>query len=458
MIIEPQYLSRIGIQRGKMKKKDDAQKKKEGITQIPRKIRELSDNLYVTQISKKHYRGVKELIPFGSVAMWESLGIEYLIKITDLENMKYKKPQVYTDAKKNLYLLIYTILKQQKDKEEKKARAEFTLGEYLKTRGYTEEEIKRGGKFYELARQVIESGAYTSFRRTLVSPDGKRGIEILGSFYSIIKEGRRKKDTGEIKGKNTRYIISFNSPYSDIIEKWLKEGGQYYPVPLKMIADRNLDRNPVLFNFIDYLIYISGNESYPKNILHLLEDIGVKEDILKRPAKSFEILKKCLLYTKENYPEFLGSITILNQNLTKRLPLKDFKGLSNYTMKRFKEILKSALGEDDLRRCYVIFHKEEEPTLMLEMPGDKLKDNKELLEEILKWIGDWERVTGYEIRLDSSARKRYINKCIEVLGYDKVLELFLRDANASYPNAFDFLFKTLKEELDGKILTLDTQI
>ena len=411
---------------------------------IPREIRRDVARVYKTQISKKHFKGVSQLDLFGEVAKWESLGVEYFIKTSDLEKMKYKKPQVYTEAKKNIYLLINYIVKQQAENGGR-AKATFSLSSYLKDKGYTDKELKRGsGRLYDLAKQVLESGAYTNFRRMFRSTDGKRGLEILGSFYTLIKEGEIDKKTGEIKGKGVKYKISFNAPYADYIERGLQEGGQFYPIPLKLIADRNVDKNPVLFNFIDYLVYIKGGRNFPKKIINLLKDIGVKEDELKRQPKCFERLKACLAYAHKNYPELLESIEILNESQEKKIPLSSLSILEKYTQQEFRELIQ-AVGGKDLRECYILFYHGEEKKQITERPTPQANTGR-LVDEIMEWVDRCVDFTKTR-NITREGTQKFLGDAEKHLGFNKLNDLFGVEATASYPNAFNFLTKILPQEI-----------
>jgi len=415
---------------------------------IPRAIRMRGNELLGTEISKKDYRGTFEIEPFGKVAKWESLGIEYLIRVDDLEKMKYEKPLVYVEQKKNIYLLIDFIIQQQRDNEDKKAKTVFTKKDYLRGRGYTDEEIKKGGKSFELIERVLDSGAYTNFRRRYRSKDSKRGVEILGSFYSLIKKGNVDKKTGEIKGKNTQYFVSFNSPYSDYIEEGLKERKQFYRIPLKLIADRNVDKNPVLFNFIDYLIYVKGGKDYSIKIENLLKKIGVKKDSLERQPKCFEIFKKCLVYTSKNYKEELERITILNEDQSEKMPLSSLETLEKYTLQDFKDLLKAINGRD-FRKCYIIFYHGKE-RIKIPESATTIQDNSELVDEILRWADDG--IDWAKVKMTREGTEKYLEDILKkhLLSLNKLNELFRQKAGENYPNAFMFLTKILPQEIKEK--------
>jgi len=75
--------------------------------------------------------------------MGVTLDIGYLVKrINYLNELIGKPPKVHVSQDKNIKLLIALIEKKQFNQTDKKARVGFTLKEYAKYRGFTEEELQ----------------------------------------------------------------------------------------------------------------------------------------------------------------------------------------------------------------------------------------------------------------------------------------------------------------------------
>jgi hypothetical protein len=102
--------------------------------------------------------------PSGEVEIWESKGVQYIVKVDDLPKFEGKNPKAYVSQIKNINLLIGLIQEQQYDNTIKEAKCEFMLSYYAERRGYTKEEIKKGGYIFdELRREKIYSSWNTKF-------------------------------------------------------------------------------------------------------------------------------------------------------------------------------------------------------------------------------------------------------------------------------------------------------
>ena len=92
-----------------MKSENDKPRKQKSSV-IPRGIREVSNQVHSSRITKKNFKGKEEIPQIGSVVKWENRGVEYIVKADDFEKMKYRSPRMYIDQKKNLYLLVKYVL------------------------------------------------------------------------------------------------------------------------------------------------------------------------------------------------------------------------------------------------------------------------------------------------------------------------------------------------------------
>jgi len=419
---------------------------------IPDEIKTITEKTFKTQLTKRHYKGKKEIrdlkivgqdepVDLGLVAIWQSGNVEHFIKQTDLAKLKDQTPKVYVSQDKNIKLLLALTEQQQFKNEEKKAEASFTLKEYAKLRGYTEEEIKVGGKFLaELKRDLI-TGAYTTYRINEITINGKKYIAHgIPNFY-ILLEPKNPKDKWQVK---------FNTFYAESILKILKgEARQYFSHYLKEVADRKTTEKPYLHFFYNQLIYRrqKGKTTIPKKILNLLKEMGVEKQVLERPKRCFEVLKGCLVYIATKYPEELESIYFFNdfnKQKEKHLPLSSLKALEDFKYKDFKNLLE-AIGIKDIREGFISFVRQAGTKKELPAPALTPQDNSELIDQILEWVDrniDWAKM----ITLTREGTERYLKDSLNHLGFDRLNELFRQEAQATYPNAVRFLTKTLPAE------------
>ncbi|MHB8153529.1 MAG: hypothetical protein ACYDG3_10795, partial [Bacillati bacterium] len=109
----------------------------------------------------------------GEVKIWESKGVEYIVKVDDLLKFEGRPPKAYVSQIKNLSLLMSMVQEQQFKNDTKEAKCEFSLSYYAEQRGYTKEEIQQGGYFKELKRDLL-TGAYTTYRIDKIIIEGKK--------------------------------------------------------------------------------------------------------------------------------------------------------------------------------------------------------------------------------------------------------------------------------------------
>jgi len=420
---------------------------------IPHEIKTITDKTFKKALTQKHYKGEKEIkdlkligqdepVDLGLVAIWESENVEYFIKQTDLAKLKNQAPKAYVSQDKNIKLLLALTEQQQFKNQEKKAECSFTLKEYAKLRGYTEEEIKAGGKFLtELKRDLI-TGACTTYRIDEIEINGKKYIAHgIPNFYILL----------EPKNTKGRWQVKFNAFYAESIIKILrKEAKQYFTHYLKEIMDRETTEKPYLHFFYNQLVNRrqTGETTMHKKVVNLLREMGVEKQVLERPKQCFEVLKKCLVFFYTKYPEELDSICFYNNfDKEKSLPLSSLKNLQDFEYKDFKKILK-AKGIEDIREAYISFIRQSEAKkeLLALKPQNNSKNNSELIDKILEWVDkciEWNKM----ITLTREGTEKYLKDSLNILGFDRLNELFQQEAKTTYPNAIRFITKTLPEEL-----------
>ena len=373
----------------------------------------------------------------GDVQIWESKGVEYIVKVNDLLKLEGKNPKVYVSQIKNLSLLMGLTQEQQFSNSIKEAKCEFTLSYYAERRGYSKEEIKAYGNFINELKRDLLTGAYTTYRIDEVIIEGHRYIAHgIPSFYTLY----------EPKEQEIKWRVEFNNPYSNWIVKALNgEAGQHFIKDFKAIEDRETTNKPYLFLFYQQLIKRKRANliSMPVKIGNLLKDMRLPEDILARPRDCFEHLKECLIYFSEHYqpaPE-IEQFFLYNdfhKTETIKLPLNISEAFKQYPYEDFKGLIK-AIGIKDIREAYISFKR---PHIK---PKDKqgqkglTEEEEQLLKRTLKWFEG--QITKIPPEDQESLIKRYIKK----LGYDYYRELFDREANKTEPNAVEFLTKVLPD-------------
>lgn len=430
--------------------KNEVKKIKKPIIRVPRDLRKDSSDVLKSRLSKRHLQGERNHPSLGPVMVWENKGIEYMVPVDSFRDMKFKKPRVYTDQKKNLYLLASLALSQKglaTENKQKRIQASFTLGEYLRAKGYDDKEIQRGGKIFDISDEIIQSGAMTSYKKLFVAKNKKNKDEqLVGTFYNLIKVGKANKNK-EIKGKGTIYNIAFNYPYSEQIEK-LKASGQthYNSIPLKLIRDREADKNPMLFNFIDYLVYTKGGYETPIKIEKLFSEMGLAErEIAGRPNECFKQFRKCLCYASNKYPELLASAYLYDEERMNYVEIgtDSLQGLDKWELLDFKDAYVSLLSVKDFRKCYISFKNNNQEIL----PSvNSIELRNPLIQDIMLWVDlgiDWTKMK----KLTREGTVKYLGYILEEKGEDFLESVFGLVKNNESMNQIFFLSKYLPSVL-----------
>ena len=61
--------------------------KKQKTSVIPRGIREVSNQVHSSRITKKNFKGEEKVSETLTVVKWENRGVEYIVKVDDFEKM-----------------------------------------------------------------------------------------------------------------------------------------------------------------------------------------------------------------------------------------------------------------------------------------------------------------------------------------------------------------------------------
>lgn len=133
-------------------------------------------------------------------------GIEFFLENTSL---KQKNPIQAVRQDKNFKLLLALVEMQQKHKPdyEKRAEASFTLKEYAKLRGYTDEEIEKNNKLLEELKKDLRKGASLTYHTTGMKIKNKKYKIHLPPLYTLI----------EAQDINEKWYIKFNPPFDKAV-------------------------------------------------------------------------------------------------------------------------------------------------------------------------------------------------------------------------------------------------
>lgn len=375
------------------------------------------------------------------VNIWESKGVEYIVKVDDLLKFEGRPPKVYISQIKNISLLMGLIQEQQFNKEVKEAKCEFMLADYAERRGYTKEEIQRQSNFFQELKRDLLTGAMTTYRIDKILIEGKiytrHGIP---NFYML----------DEPKDSKNKWIVTLNSPYSEWITKILNgEAGQYFIGDHKAIEDRITTEKPYLFLFYMQLIKRKRTNLFttPLKIGNLLIDMKIADKIIARPKECFELLKECLIYFSEHYqptPEIEQFFLYNDFHKTKtlKLPLHISEAFKEYPYEDFKDLLK-AIGIKDIREAYISFKRPYTKPEAKFMEFALTEGDKKLINEILDWANEWE---GYEeknkIPFTEEERYKFLSDCIRYLGYKKLEVSFIQERARENVGAFNKSYHT----------------
>lgn len=417
---------------------------------IPKLIQDVTNKVFKNQISKKNYKGIKEVyelkligeentIPIGPVAVWEMNNVEYIVSCSYLDKFKGRSPKAYVSQDKNIKALLVLVEQQQRDSQNKKAEAIFTFEMYARLRGYTDEEIKRGGKFIEELKKDLIDGAYITFKIDEIVIDGEKYIAHgIPNLYTLL----------EPKNSRNYWKVRFNTFYEESILKILNSRGQYFSYLLKEVADRETTNKPYLHLFYNQLVFRrqKGKATVPKKVLNLLKEMGASEKILKRPKECWDTLSECISYFGEKYPEELGGICFYNNfEKEKSLPFRNLRTLKNYSYEEIRDWFGKVLGNSDVRELFIVFERPQEEAKQ-RIHQETPEEVEALVSRIVKWLDDnieWSEMK----KLTRDGSIRFLRYCIKYLGIKDVTNFFESEANAYKPNAVKFLTKTLPEVL-----------
>ena len=392
--------------------------------------KQLDKILAKTPLTKKDEKG-KEMVEGKEMIIFKKEDeVEYLFEAIYLEKLIRGVPKMAVSQWKNIHLLMSLVGIQQFGKENKKARATFTLEEYIKLR---EGNLSKSGKRFQEYMTDLHSGARTIFR----VPYEKRGERriIINSVYGL--------DFPEKRGG--KYEIRFNAFFDDMVLEVLEgKAKQFFTFHLKEIADRETTNKPYLHQFYKKLISskrTGKTDSVFIRIDKLLERMYVIERYKGRPKECFRIFKDCLIHFLTNYPELLKDVAFKKYvKDEKSLWASSLKNLKDIGYEDFNKKLLDEIDVNDFREALVSFeYTPEKPKKQKEYATS----NKEvLIDEFL----EWEKNHPPMAQFPEEKKKKFLNDCIRQLGQKEMEDILEEIETSTRPSSGYNLFVVLLPE------------
>jgi len=253
-------------------------------------------------------------------------------------------PKVAVSQAKNIDTLIYLLEKANRKRVkqglEKVTELEFTLKEYAKIRGYSEQEVARSGNFINELKKDLVSGGITSYKVTW----GDRPL--WNNFYGF---------SPGVKGQE-KWLVFFNEPYASMLLTCEKD---YYPILVKAIGDKSTnDKKGYRYFFLKQVFFLQNNPE--KNfrtrikVNNLLEKIQMSE-ATKRPGESFKVLAECISYVA-GYKDILTEVRFLKTKDGEPVVIKDLSIFESISYEQFKKDYLRGLEIEDIRDALISFN------------------------------------------------------------------------------------------------------
>jgi len=360
-------------------------KKKKPVYKNPKSLEEIQRGLFKTPgLRDKDYKGtIKE--GQEELAEWDIKGGKARYPKSKQAKIDRKKkqetglsliptpPKLGVSQAKNIdalgFMLQQENWRREKDGKEKLAELEFSLSDYAKVRGYTDEKIARGGEFYNELKRDLFTGAYTTYRLDKVIIEGKEyTAHGLPNIY-ILLEPKNPKDKWKIK---------YNEPYKD----YYLNGTQYYPILLEAIKDKGTDdrKGYLYFFFKQVMRYTStGDFKTQLKVSTLLENIKVSEGTQTRPQEAFKVLAECIYYTATHYEAIIKEVRLFDSGKCEKVKvITDLKKFKGWIYQDFIKEALTPLGLSDIRDALISFNAPQEKPEGTEETGQTGQDRTKL--------------------------------------------------------------------------------
>ncbi len=373
--------------------KDDKKKKKEKkgeevkravfkpkVYKNPKEIADITQSLFSNT-------GFKELDFLGytdedgiNKAKWKKKDLTALVPTKDLPLLDKRKnknllqgyliptpPKIAVSQAKNIDTLLVMLEKENRKRDQtgqdRVGELEFSLKDYASTRGRSEAELARSGKFIDELKRDLISGGITSYVLDLEATTGRKSY-LIQNFYGL--------EVPKVKSKE-KWRVIFNEPY----KTYILQGGQYYPILLEAIQDKNSDdRKGYLYFFLKVVLrYAStGDFKTQLKVKTLLEKIRVSEGTQNRPQEAFKVLCECIYYNAKHY-KAIKEVRFFDSGKCEKVKvIADLDKFKNWDYEAFKKEVLSELGLTDIREALISFNTPQDKPERTEETGQTGQD------------------------------------------------------------------------------------
>lgn len=337
-----------------------------------------------------------------SISKEKSLTLSF--PVFNLENLKLKNPNLDVDGQRAIFWITGQMKKQ------KTIAPVFTKEEFLRGLGFSKKQIRQGGYYSDKASDILQN----LWDNEYVFEDEKGMILQLRILKAIKRpKGRGKK--GDLIKLGVNEFIVPQLIIAGTLDPKLLATNPYISYPAKIYQDRSLRDDE--FKFLIYLCGIQGfDKFYSIKATSILKEAGCSTKTEARKKDRREMLNRFL--EKAKAKELIQGWKIERED-------QDFE--------EWRVVLSLP------------------PRKRKQLPQPELnKEARELIEEILKWVKQWEKIEGYEITFSEKERRKFLGDCVKRLGIERVEELFDIERQSLHPNALQFLTQELSAELQIK--------
>lgn len=346
-----------------MKKEKKEKETKPEVYKNPKDLADITQSLFSnTGFSNPDFIGYTDERGFNE-AKWKKKDLTALVQAKDLPLLDPRKnknegqgyliptpPKIAVSQAKNIDTLLVLLEKQNRKREnaeqERAGDLEFSLSDYAKIRGKSETDLARGGKFLDELKRDLISGGITSYVLDLEATTGRKSY-LIQNFYGLEVPKAKSRE---------KWRVIFNEPY----KTYILQGGQYYPILLQAIQDKNTDdRKGYLYFFLKVVLrYTNTNTNFKTQlkVSTLLDKIKISDDAKKRPPESFKVLAECIYYTASQYKAIKEVRFFNNGKCEKVKVITDLERFKEWSYDAFVKDILTPLGLTDIREALISFN------------------------------------------------------------------------------------------------------
>jgi len=341
-----------------MKKEKKEKETKPEVYKNPKDLADITQSIFSnTGFNNPDFIGYTDERGFNE-AKWKKKELTALVPTKDLQLLDPRKnknegqgyliptpPKIAVSQAKNIDTLLVLLEKHNRKREnaeqERTGDLEFSLSEYAKIRGKSETELARGGKFLDELKRDLISGGITSY---VIE---KEKSYLIQNFYGLEVPKAKSRE---------KWRVIFNEPY----KTYILQGGQYYPILLQAIQDKNTDdRKGYLYFFLKVVLSYANTSNDFKTQLRvstLLDKIKISEDAKKRPPESFRVLAECIYYTASQYKAIKEVRFFNNGKCEKVKVITNLDQFKEWSYDAFVKDILTPLGLTDIREALISFN------------------------------------------------------------------------------------------------------